>query len=673
MDQLRRHVAASIGALLILATFQALLETAAVAWVFAGQILPPYGFFPTQLYDFLAKIRYFADPFLAWLPALPDHFRAPGLSNHLLILVDLLPAVVATALVTGAVGGVTGTVVAGRRQASLRGYLWVWLAVGLAVHTAVLLDSLRLDDLRMLKQLYYRLRALVLDGTIIAVCVLAASGLLSHLLIGRSGLRSRLGYAVAAATVAAALVLNFVPVPSAVTALNPIRDTPASAEPSPYNILLISLDSLRADRVGSYGHDRDTTPRLDQLADEGARFANAIATSPWTLPTHLTMLTGRYQVSHGVVEDTYTLHPAVPTLGELLKQKDYATAGFVSAPYTAARYGYSRGMDIYEDLSEGYEHKKEARSAIVAPEITTRGIQWLREHASERFFLFLHYFDIHYNYIPPPPYDVMFDPHYDGEVDATNFLEDPAIHEGMDPRDLEHILALYDGEIRFTDDHVKRVLGELDKLGLSDSTLVIVVSDHGDEFFEHGFTGHHRTLYEEVLWVPLVIRFPGAASHAGKVVEQQATLVDIAPTILDAAGVEYPQLMEGRSLIPLLKGEEDDPDRPVYGAFFDKTVFNIQAMRRTRADKVIQHFNRILHPDSPQVELYSLADDPGEQKNLYDSDPEETRAALTELAAWLESVWRSYRFMQEQSSGPVRIEHDAETLERLRSLGYVGD
>src|SRR5205085_344800 len=144
-----------------------------------------------------------------------------------------------------------------------------------------------------------------------------------------------------------------------------------------HNVVLISLDSLRADHVGAYGYKRDTTPSFDRLAREGVLFRNTISTSSWTLPTHLTMFTGRSQLAHGVFEDTRVLSPAVPTLGEIFHAAGYATAGFASGPYVAGHYGYDRGMDTYADLSEGWGKGAEARAAVLSPAINEKGLAWL--------------------------------------------------------------------------------------------------------------------------------------------------------------------------------------------------------------------------------------------------------------------------------------------------------
>ena len=675
MKQLRDHVLASTGALLLLALIQVLLESAATLLVYRNQVLPAYGFFPTQIYDFLAKIRFAAREYLGAMPDLPQQFLAPGASEHLTIVCELLPVAVSMALLLGVFVGVVGAASPlTDRRPTARGYLWVWAVLGLLVHSASALPPLLLEEQPSLGTLAYRARSFVVDGTAVSLTVFFFALVLTRLalppLARTHGRAFAAGTAAVVAAVAVAALAGVGPAATEVGAPAPAAGTSSPTHGRP-NVVLISLDSLRADHVGCYGYERETTPAVDRLAAEGARFAEAIATSSWTLPTHLTMFTSRYQISHGVVHDRVALSPAVPTLGEIMKANGYATAGFVSAPYVAAHYGYARGMDVYVDLSADYGHRREARSEIVSPKLNDLALPWLEQHKDERFFLFVHNFDIHYDYIPPPPYDTMFDPDYAGTMDGTDFIERADVNRRMDRRDLDHILALYDGEIRFADDHVGRLLAKIDELGLSDDTLVIVLSDHGDEFFEHGNKGHHRTVYEEVLRIPFVLRWPGKVP-AGLVVAEPVSLVDLMPTILDLLDIEGPPGMEGRSLVSTLAGES--LERPaIYAEFFDKRGFNLQVARRTPASKIIQHFNRITHPRRGAIEMYDLAADPLEKHDTAGTDRARERGELTEMAAWLNERWTVHADLERLAAGGQRVEISDDTLERLKSLGYVGE
>lgn len=659
-----------MGALLLLLGCTWVVEIATFLVLWRGQTLPAYGFFANQAYDFLAKIRWFGDSMLGWAPALPDRFAGLELTDKITALLPLLPATLVTAIVVGAVGGLVCAVAARRPAGSVRRDLLVWTAFGILVHLAASIPGFRPEEGLRLSHLPFRARSLVIDGMALSTCILLASFVIARALapvFARSPTAAGLG-------LLALFVLAGVGATAQVAGspVTPAASLPALDPGQPRrNVVLISLDSLRADHVGAYGYERDTSPNFDRFAREGVLFRNAIATSSWTLPTHITMFTGRSQVSHGVFEDTRVLSPAVATLGEIFHAAGYATAGFVSGPYVAGHYGYARGMDTYIDLSAGWGKGAEARAAILSPEINEKGLAWLEEFGSQPFFLFLHYFDIHYDFVPPPPYDKMFDPDYTGTMDGRFFIERKDVHANMPARDLEHIKALYDGEIRYTDEHVGRVLDRLRAKGLLDSTVVMIVADHGDEFFEHGNKGHHRTVYDEVLHVPFALRLPGA-EHAGRTIDSQVSLIDVFPTLLGAAGFPVPAEAEGENLVAWIRGDDSDREA-IYADFYDKRGFNLQVARRTPASKTIQHFNRITHPKRGPIEFFTLANDAAESDNRADQNPGDVDASIEAMSGWLESQWRSHRRTEALTGDDASIEIDEETKKRLESLGYVGE
>lgn len=671
MTELRRHLAASTCAALLLALTGLLCQTVALSWALHGQVVAPYDFFTTQAYDFLSKARWFADNILFWAPALPDQFSGPSLGSHLKLGLLFAPATFTVAVTLGLLCAVPGALVARTRVASVRGYLLLLAAVGLCIHVAAAIPPLNLADMSRWGQLPYRLRSLIIDGALLSWVSFAASLASAWVLAPRlKGAPQLAGIAGLAVVLTAAGHLSAEQHDPSV----PPEFANAGTTVPKYNVVLISLDSLRADHVGCYGYERDTSPTIDRLASEGIRFANAISTSSWTLPTHLTMFTARYQISHGVTDDTRTLASSIPTLGEIMKANGYRTGGFISGPYVAGHYGYARGMDTYVDLSQGYDHRREARATIASPAINDNALEWLADNHSAPFFLFLHYFDIHYDFIPPAPYDTMFDPDYTGTMDGTAFIERKDVNPEMDPRDLEHILALYDGEIRFTDAHVGKILDQLAAYGVLENTLVLLVSDHGDEFFEHGNKGHHRTVYDEVLRVPFVARLPKQA-RAGTVIDEQVSLVDVMPSILDFTGIEGPSDMEGQSVFQISDDDENEREA-IYAEFFDKRGFNVQLARRTETAKTIQHFNRITHPDGGGNELFLHPGDFHESNNLAEDAAQQSllRQELEASTQWLNQRWKIYRgFQARNQTNGAAVEIDADMAERLKSLGYMGD
>jgi len=657
-----------IAALLLLAACTWLVEITTLLLLWRSQSLAPYAFFPNQAYDFLAKIRWFAEPALAWAPPLPDRFAGLAAADKLSALAPLLPATLVTALVLGVIGGGACALLP-RRRGSLRGDLLAWTALALAVHVAVGIPAFGLEEGLRVGRLAYRARSLVVDGMLLASAASVAScaiALAVAPLFARSRAATAAGIALLVALTALAGTRAPAPEPAPATA------AAAGASPGPpRNVVLISLDSLRADHVGAYGYRRDTTPSFDRFSRQGVLFRNAISTSSWTLPTHLTMFTGLSQLSHGVVVDTRVLARSVRTLGEIFHDAGYATAGFVSGPYLGGHYGYDRGMDSYVDLSAHWGKGTEARSAVLSPQINEKALAWLDQPRTQPFFLFLHYFDIHYDFVAPPPYDTLFDPDYGGTMDGRFFIERSEVNAKMNKRDLEHIVALYDGEIRFTDEHLGRVLDRLQTRGLLDSSVVMIVADHGEEFFEHGNKGHHRTVYDEVLRIPVALRLPGG-EYAGEAVDSQVSLIDVFPTLLDAAGLGIPPGAEGESLLARVHGQATRRDA-VYSDFYDKRGLNLQVARRTPTAKTIQHFNRITHPRRGSLEYYDLAGDPAERDDRGNRHPVELRASIELMTAWLDQQWRAHRRVEAEAGGNASIEIDEETKKRLESLGYTGD
>jgi arylsulfatase A-like enzyme len=321
------------------------------------------------------------------------------------------------------------------------------------------------------------------------------------------------------------------------------------------NVVLISIDSLRADHLGVYGYGRDTSPALDALAREGLVFDRAYSTTSWTLPSHTAMLTGLDDRAHGIRDHTRKVPPEIPTLAEELGKHAVRTVGFYSGPYLHPTFGLARGFAEYRNCSSvvpadanrnvGLTHfasfKDETNPLILA---SLR--QWLQGGgAGPRNFIFIHMWDVHYSYQPPERYVQMFDPDYAGDMDGTLYNNE-RVHAEMDPRDLQHIIARYDGEIRYTDDTIAEILDLLRDAGLLESSAIIVTSDHGEEFFEHGNKGHQQSLFEEVLRIPLIFHIPGR-SPAESRIDKVVSLIDLYPTVCE--------LMQSPCAVPGSRGE----------------------------------------------------------------------------------------------------------------------
>lgn len=465
-----------------------------------------------------------------------------------------------------------------------------------------------------------------------------------------------------------------------VTGVCSCRRPPGS---EPVNIVLISIDSLRADHVHSYGYARETTPHLDRLAGEGALFENVVAESSWTLPTHMTMFTGLPSHAHGVEYSSGPrLDPDAQTLAKRLRDEGYRTWGLFSGPFLHPVYGFGEGFDHYENVmgtiaydEEGFDLTDEspeldstikavnrmAHRAVTSPAVTRKALDFLGSNPRRPFFLFLHYFDVHYDYIPPETCWRVFDPDYDGDLSVSDYERNGDIHPHMKRRDLEHVIALYDGEILFTDEHIGYLIDALDRNGLSESTLVVVTSDHGQEFFEHGNKGHYRNLYDETIMVPLIFRLPGRIP-AGLRLGGQVRHLDIMPTLLSFAGVAETDGIPGTNLTPILQGQSGPVAREAVSRLLREGLW---VSWRTR------DFKYILHREGTKVReyLFDLKMDPRERAPVFRREQEETGEFAT-------LVDRIHAGLPEEvfaigSGTKEAVELPEGLLERLRSLGYI--
>ena len=436
------------------------------------------------------------------------------------------------------------------------------------------------------------------------------------------------------------------------------------------NVLLVSIDSLRPDHLGCYGYRRDTSPNIDALSRQGAIFLNAISTTSWTLPAHMSLFTSMDITVHGVSNDGFGLHSDIPTLAGILSKNGYQTAGFCSSPYLNPAFGFNRGFDIYYNtdmdkpdfvdtvLMEDREIWDRCHADVTSPRIHALAVDWLEKLKDKPFFLFLHMWDVHYDFIPPPPYDTQFDPDYRGTISSRHFMHNKAIHPEMDPRDLQHIIALYDGEIAFTDHYLGLIMAKIRELGLMENTLFIIAADHGEEFFEHGNKGHRITLYDETVKIPLILKLPGK-DLGGEQISNQVSIIDIAPTILNALKIPAPEQMQGRSLLPLAlgKGAPDD------GLAFLELGSVLKGLRNN-ASKLL--YNN----DYRQTIILDLAKDPKETHHHM----------VTDLPAWTRVNKAFYdrlgldhelaeKYRQKQSGARVHLSEDQ--VNKLKSLGYI--
>ncbi len=390
------------------------------------------------------------------------------------------------------------------------------------------------------------------------------------------------------------------------------------------NIILCSLDTVRADRLSCYGYPRLTSPHLDKVAREGCLFLDFHSPHIPTYPGHTTMMTGRDVYAHHVTGQSgaYELSPKIPMLAEILQRVGYHTA----AADTLGRW-FQRGFKTYRT----YEWSKDEPRHWRAGEAVTEVAVELLEAAAfrEPFFLFVHYWDAHTPYLPPPPFDRMF---YGGDERSPQHRSMTPVwqceefkwyfHEWMPGvTDIEFPKAQYDAEIAYMDTCLARFLNRLDELGLSERTLLVLTADHGEELDEHGCWFDHHGLYETNTRVPCILRLPGVIP-AGLSVRGLAAMMDLVPTVLDYAGVDDKDLrFDGRSLRPLVDGGHSTASAAREALHLTENTWMKKRAVRTREWKLITALEPDLH-GFPEVELYRLTDDPGETRNLADEYPD---------------------------------------------------
>jgi arylsulfatase A-like enzyme/Tfp pilus assembly protein PilF len=434
----------------------------------------------------------------------------------------------------------------------------------------------------------------------------------------------RLGWCLTGALLVIAAV-----VPLGRTLLGAVR---AAAPASHGNILLVTIDTLRSDRIGAYGAKRPPTPVMDRLAAEGALFEQAVAQAPMTRPSHASILTGLYPFQHGV-RDNFAppLAPAHRTLAEMLKASGYVTGGFVGSFILNTQSGLGRGFDEFDD-NFGTGEKNSAfftdyqRRAADVEAVTGT---WLEQAAASGrpFFAWVHFYDPHSPYAPPPPY-------------STRYADHP-----------------YEGEIAYTDEVLGKLFARLQRLGVLDRTAIIVTADHGESLGEHGEEEHGFFIYDAVVHVPLMVRYPARIGR-GVRVKTEARSVDLVPTILDLAGLPPAAGLPGRSLMPDIAGVRR-ASAPAYSeSLFPRIHFGWSELRSIRMGgwKYIQ---------APRPELYDLTRDPGERNNLYAAEGPRAASLRSRL---LDTMGGS---AESAVVADATAKLDPATLQRLASLGYV--
>jgi arylsulfatase A-like enzyme len=412
-----------------------------------------------------------------------------------------------------------------------------------------------------------------------------------------------------------------------------------------WNLVLISLDTLRADHLGCYGYHRQTSPNLDALAARGIRFATVVSQCPWTRPSHKALFSGVYPASRGGLDS--------PFLAQILWQAGYRTGALTGGGQVDHKLGFMAGFETYR--VQDWLHR---------PELVLR---WLEADRGRPGFLFLHTYEVHDAYT-----DRRFAEGMPRGRLPESFAKQTWWHyRRLAEEERAYVEALYDGDIAFTDDRLGVLLRELQDAGLLRRTVIVVTSDHGEQFWEHGSWRHGSTMYDHDLLVPLIVHLPpglrarvgGEQATVGAVIEQQVSLVDIYPTLLDLLDIELDHEIHGRSVLPLLAGRELEPGR----AFAENTNIRTWERKTLRTDRykfILSYPKKANEGGGTTWELYDLARDPGERHNLVERHPE----AAARLFAEIEAIRGRHEQLEEELPADI----SPQLRREIEALGYFG-
>ena len=433
----------------------------------------------------------------------------------------------------------------------------------------------------------------------------------------------------------------------------------SSIHQSPNGIILISLDTLRADHLGCYGYQRDTSPSIDAFAKKNIVFENAVVQSPWTLPSHVSIMTSLYPISHGVYRDSPMLAEGNVTLAELLQEAGYQTAAFTDGGWMGKEFGLQQGFDLFDDQGGGFTK--------IIPKV--KG--WLKKNGSKPFFLFIHSYDIHSPYNPPLPYNSFFHKFsYTGHLvpSNNNLLLANRNKLVISDADLQHFIALYDGGIRYTDEKINDFLSYLRDSNLKDQSLIIITSDHGEEFKEHEKFLHGQLYFKPNLHVPLIMHIPDYPKKAIRIKELVRS-IDLLPTILDSASLPSNPNAQGRSLFPLIKRQQ---------SFFNRFLWHLKHLFEPDSNTSLAEvkysnvhywslitndgYQGISALDSDSIQLYNLTVDPLANNDISELHDDISEKLLNQLKMFYET---------KPNNTPLLIDLDEQIRAQLKELGYV--
>ncbi len=425
------------------------------------------------------------------------------------------------------------------------------------------------------------------------------------------------------------------------------------------NVVVLLVDTLRADHVGFGGYKRQTSPKLSIWASKGTVFENTISTAPWTEPATVTLLTGMLPDQMGLgFFMKVMLSPDSKTIGEYLREEGYMTAAFSGNPMICTMLRFNQGFDTFSDrCTEYFDHRS-------GECLTGEAIEWIDSRAESPFLLYIHYIDPHDPYNPAQPYKNRFSLGYTGKNEKIRkgqitFRRDQQIK--LPDSDVQYLMDQYDGEIAYADEQIERFLRYLSDRGILDNTILVITSDHGEELLEHGILGHFFNLHQTLLHVPLI--FIGQGIPAGMRVKEPVSLADVLPTILDSLDITPEKNVWGKSLMPLISGKKEEP----------RFCFSqMDSPERQQWSMVRGRYKLIMSKKSRKKELYDIRNDPGEFRNLAGTGIPEEEILYKEILHVLDWI-NNHRVRPWMGSKDKRRRVEKDRLRRMKALGYIGN
>lgn len=428
------------------------------------------------------------------------------------------------------------------------------------------------------------------------------------------------------------------------------------------NVILIAIDDLRPDHLGCYGYYRNTSPNIDRFADESIVFKQTISQAPYSAPSYMSIFTSLYPYVHQMtfnnIDKRWVLSKSITTFAEILKKNNYSTASFINNIWLSPYFGYSRGFDLYDEENNSIDTNKDV-------------FKWLAENKNSKFFLFLHYNDVHDPYIIDEEHYKLFDENYTDYLSLKNLAEsvdetcgfcygnlNTLIENGsFSERDKEVLIAAIDGKIKYTDENIGELLNKIDELGLTKNSIIILIADHGEALMEHGLIGHRYQLYDEEIRVPFIMKYPNIDK---RIINNQTQLIDILPTVLDSLNIEIPNQLQGESLLPLIEGK-DNKDRTAYSE-----LDNLVSVRTSNFKLIYDKVSK------KKLELYNLNEDPKEQRNIINNSIDIANMLEERVIEWMKlNNEKKESLDNNETITEINETIKQEIREKLKDLGYI--